>query len=118
MRSRWLSLSRMATGMAFVAVVVFAGLPAWPAAALQDFPQENAWARVTPSVVWCDDPESLVTVEVHIVGRSDVEEVRVENGPIREVTLYDDGTHGDELWAWRLLLVEDTIYLPIILKNF
>ena len=51
MRSRWLSLSRMATGMAFVAVVVFAGLPAWPAAALQDFPQENAWARVTPSVV-------------------------------------------------------------------
>jgi len=60
-----------------------------------DFPQENAWARVTPSVVWCDDPQSLVTIEVHIVGRSDVETVWVENGPISEVALYDDGTHGD-----------------------
>jgi ELWxxDGT repeat protein len=28
----------------------------------------------------------------------------------------NDGVHGGELWAWSLL--EETIYLPVILKNF
>lgn len=63
--------------------------------AQEEFPQRNAWARVTPSVVWCDDPNSLVTIEVHIVGRNDVAEVQVTNRSEENFTLYDDGTHGD-----------------------
>ncbi len=90
------SLSRVVHGSALVLILVTAGASATPALAdTIDLPQENAWARVTPSVVWCDDAQSLVTIEVHIVGRNDVEAVRVENGPINVVALYDDGTHGD-----------------------
>jgi hypothetical protein len=90
------SLSRVVHGSALVLILVTAGASATPALAdTIDLPQENAWARVTPSVVWCDDAQSLITIEVHIVGRNDVEAVRVENGPINVVALYDDGTHGD-----------------------
>src|SRR4030042_991138 len=40
--------------------------------AFEEFPQKNAWTRITPSIVWCGDESSTVTVEVHIVGRDDV----------------------------------------------
>ena len=64
-----------------------------------EFPQENAWYRSSPSVVWCGDPASTTTLEVHIVGRNDVARVwetdlggSYENG---NGELFDDGTHGD-----------------------
>jgi hypothetical protein len=67
-----------------------------PTQAQDEFPQENAWHKVTPSVVWCDDPQSTVTLEVHIVGRTDVAQVQVTNsGEDDRFTLYDDGSHGD-----------------------
>ncbi len=75
-------------------IVLVSSLPL--AQAQEEFPQRNAWARVTPSVVWCDDPGSLVTIEVHIVGRGDVAAVQVTNRSEEDrFTLYDDGTHGD-----------------------
>ncbi|NPA31253.1 MAG: hypothetical protein GXO37_04565, partial [Chloroflexi bacterium] len=59
----------------------------------EEFPQSQAWARATPSVVWCGD---RATLEVHIVGRSDVVGVQLTNrGETDRFTLYDDGTHGD-----------------------
>jgi len=64
-----------------------------------EFPQENVWTRSTPSVVWCEDPASTTTLEVHIVARSDVARVWLtdlgtsEEGARAE--LFDDGTHGD-----------------------
>ena len=62
-------------------------------AAFDEFPQENGWSRVTPSVVWCGDP---ATIEFHVVGRTDVAQVAVADGYDTERTpLYDDGTHGD-----------------------
>lgn len=82
-----------------LAVAVLAVSLGWPPAsgpalAQEEFPQENAWGRVTPSVVWCGDPESTVTLEIHVVGRQDVTGVRINDaGEI--YTLYDDGTHGD-----------------------
>jgi hypothetical protein len=83
-----------------------------PASAAPDlsgeFPQQNAWTRITPSVVWCGDEASPVTIEVHIVGRSDVRKAwaieRDEQGrePALESLddnspgrLFDDGSHGD-----------------------
>jgi hypothetical protein len=76
--------------------------------AFPEFPQKNAWTKITPSVVWCGDETSTVTVEVHIVGRTDVrkawavyrddqgQEPSIEslddNSPGR---LFDDGSHGD-----------------------
>jgi len=77
---------------------LFAGVAVpWQVAEADDeFPQENAWHEVTPSVVWCGDPDSLVTIEVHIVGRTDVVEVEVTNrSEDNRIALYDDGTHGD-----------------------
>jgi hypothetical protein len=81
-------------------LVLVAGIaiPWQPVQADDEFPQENAWHRITPSVVWCDDPDSLVTIEVHIVGRTDVVEVEVTNhGEDDRIQLYDDGTNGDEV---------------------
>lgn len=73
---------------------LIADLP--PARAQEEFPQENAWAQVIPSVVWCGDPNSPVTIEVHILGRNDVAGVQVTNMNEQDrLTLYDDGTHGD-----------------------
>lgn len=58
--------------------------------------QENVWTRVTPSVAWCDDPESTVAIEAHIVNRFDIRSVQVTNGSSEEpIELYDDGTNGD-----------------------
>ncbi len=62
----------------------------------EEFPHKNAWARVTPAVTWCNDSSGKVTLEVHIVGRSDVVQVEVTNGGEDDrVVLYDDGTNGD-----------------------
>ncbi|OGO08691.1 MAG: hypothetical protein A3K46_06340 [Chloroflexi bacterium RBG_13_60_9] len=79
--------------------------------ALPEFPQKNAWTRITPSVVWCGDETSTVTIEVHIVGRTDVRKVWVTDlDPTGEdastkafddssngLEFFDDGTHGDSL---------------------
>ncbi len=81
--------------------LLMAGLqPAQTASAqMAEFPQENAWTRSTPSVVWCDDPASTTTLEVHIVGRADVARVWLTDlGTSDEegrAELFDDGTHGD-----------------------
>ena len=80
-------------------LVGFGTAPLRSVSAETEFPHENAWARVTPSVVWCNDPESTVTFEVHIVGRSDVARVWLTDlGTAEEeqrAELFDDGTHGD-----------------------
>ena len=53
-------------------LVIYLAALVQPAAAENDFPQANAWTRSQPSVVWCNDPTSTTTLEVHIVERSDV----------------------------------------------
>lgn len=74
------------------------------------FPQENAWARITPSVAWCGDPLSAVTIEVHIVARDDVTGVEVTNRDENDrIRLYDDGTHGDTLSGDRIFTREDVV---------
>jgi hypothetical protein len=78
-----------------------------------EFPQENAWWQLTPSVIWDDE---TFTLEVHIVGRDDVQRVGVYNLESPETTdpvdptdaegdfisnyaavLFDDGTRGDRV---------------------
>ena len=87
-------LHRFLLSTPILLLVIVSSLPLTQAQ--EEFPQQNAWARVTPSVVWCDDPSSLATIEVHIVGRDDVATVQVTNRSEEErFTLYDDGTHGD-----------------------
>jgi hypothetical protein len=94
------------THFAFLAILVLGlGIPAQTVfaapRAVEEFPQKNAWTRVTPSVVWCGDTESKVTIEVHIVERTDVRKVWVTHlGQPEEdynlrTELLDDGTHGD-----------------------
>jgi hypothetical protein len=83
-------------GLALVLLALAAGNSGPVGLAQEEFPQENAWSRVIPSVIWCGDPTSTVTLEVHIVGRNDVAKVQVTNtGEEDRFTLYDDGTHGD-----------------------
>jgi hypothetical protein len=77
-------------------------------ASFGEFPQKNAWTRITPSVVWCGDEASPVTIEVHIVARNDVRKAWAaqldEQGrepPLESLDdnypgrLFDDGSHGD-----------------------
>ncbi len=85
----------------FAGLLLFSGF-AKPALALDTFPKENSWTRATPSVVWCNDPNSTTTLEVYIVGRNDVARVwltgdtssTVENE--NWIELFDDGAHGDQ----------------------
>lgn len=107
-----------------LALGLLVGLPAGPAAARQEigeFPQENAWWRLTPSVIW--EGETL-TIEVTIVGRDDVARVSVYNLESPETTdpivapgagdfvthysaeLYDDGTRGDRVAGDRIFTRE------------
>jgi hypothetical protein len=93
--------------------------------ALPDFPKKNVWSRITPSVAWCGDSNSSVTIEVHIVGRSDVRKVWVANlaagagdPPLekfddgsRGLLFYDDGTHGDAA-AGDSVFTHDGLILP------
>jgi len=76
---------------------------------IPEFPKKNVWSRITSSVAWCGDAESTVTIEVHIIGRSDVRKVWVANlaaaagdPPLESfddsskgLLFYDDGSHGD-----------------------
>ncbi len=95
--------TRKFTLAAFVILLLGFCLPPRPASAqsenLPEFPQKNAWTRVTPSVVWCGDPSSKASIEVHITGRRDVRRVWVTDlgSPDEEarLELYDDGTQGD-----------------------
>jgi len=80
-------------------LLLFEVICAKSASAYETFPQGNAWTRVTPSVVWCNDPNSTVTLEVHIVGRDDV--ARVWLAPLfadveKWIELFDDGAYGDQ----------------------
>jgi hypothetical protein len=59
-------------------------------------PAGSLWTRVTPSVVWCEDRSSTVTIEVHLVGLENVASVRIVGGN-ESYPLHDDGTHGDEV---------------------
>jgi hypothetical protein len=67
--------------------------------AANEFPQRNAWYKAYPSVVWCGDPTSTTTLEVHIVDRTDVARVWLTYLGTDEDEgrgeLFDDGTHGD-----------------------
>jgi hypothetical protein len=78
-----------------------------------EFPQRNAWVKVTPSVVWCGDASQKVTIEVHIVGRYDVAKVWVTNlggsGEDGRAELFDDGTNGDQVAGDRVFTRGDAI---------
>jgi hypothetical protein len=87
---------RRVLALSLLLALLAAALPLASATADGEFPQEDSWARLTPSVVWCDDPSSTVTIEVHIVGRTDVRSAYVEYGAYGDkIDLYDDGTNGD-----------------------
>lgn len=66
-----------------------------PVLGQSEFPQKDGWSRVTPSVVWCGDPSSTVTIEFHVVGRTDVLAIQLDDWNGHLITLYDDRTHGD-----------------------
>ncbi len=96
-------------------VLLMAGFrPAQIASAqTEEFPQKNAWTRSSPAVVWCGDPASMTTLEVHIVGRSDVARVWLTNlGTSDEedrAELFDDGTHGDAQAGDNVFTLADVI---------
>ena len=93
-----------------VASVGWAAAPVSQAPYDEEFPQKNAWARITPSVTWCGDASSAVTIEVHIVARDDVTEVEVTNHDEDDrISLYDDGTHGDAASGDRIFTREDVV---------
>jgi hypothetical protein len=76
----------------------------------EEFPRKNAWAHITPSVTWCGDASSAVTIEVHIIARDDVTEVEVTNHDEDDrISLYDDGTHGDAASGDRVFTREDVV---------
>jgi hypothetical protein len=87
----------------------------WETAAAQtaEFPQKNAWARITPAVVWCGDSGQTVTIEVHIVGRHDVAKLWVTDLGTSDIEaraeLFDDGTHGDTLSGDNIFSLGDVI---------
>jgi hypothetical protein len=85
-----------------------------------EFPQSNAWYQATPSVVWCGDETSTTTLEVHIVGRSDVARVWLTNLGTQEeegrAELFDDGTHGD-LVAGDLIFTLADVVIPCQVGN-
>jgi hypothetical protein len=82
-----------------LALILLGSVPLQRATAEFEFPHSDAWGRVTPSIIWCDDPDSTVTFEVHIVGRNDVARVWITDLGTDEAEeraeLFDDGTHGD-----------------------
>lgn len=59
-------------------------------------PYGAVWTRVRPTVVWCGDRQSTVTIEAHIASSVRVLSARVI-GPNETIRLYDDGSHGDAL---------------------
>lgn len=102
MAKRMIMIESQSIVLLIVSVILMLGLmlPSSAVSSLPDeFPQKNAWTRSSPSVVWCNDPASPTTLEVHIVGRTDVARVWLTNlGTSNEegrAELFDDGTHGD-----------------------
>lgn len=94
------SYRKYITFITLMIILVTASNPVQTATAQTlDFPQENAWTRSTPSVVWCNDPSSTTTLEVHIVDREDVARVWLTDLGSSELDaraeLFDNGTHGD-----------------------
>lgn len=93
------------------------------ALAYEEFPQENAWTRSTPSVIWFDDPNSTITMEVHIVGRDDVARVwfteRLSSQVEDEtwIELFDDGELGDQQAGDNIFTCSD-IFLPLDKKRY
>jgi hypothetical protein len=84
------------------------------------FPQENFWVEITPFVTWCGDPQSTVTVKAHIVNRDDVVQVELGYGYLTEATLYDDGTHGDEVLGDNIFTASDvqfSCYPNLFMEN-
>jgi hypothetical protein len=69
-------------------------------------PLETAWTQVRPTVVWCGDKNSTVTIEAHIVGHDDIRSARIV-GPNEVFPLYDDGTHGDAVAGDSVFTVKD-----------
>ena len=93
-----------------VASLGWAAAPVFQAPYDEEFPRKNAWARITPSVTWCGDASSAVTIEVHIIARDDVTEVEVTNHDEDDrISLYDDGTHGDAASGDRIFTREDVV---------
>ncbi|MEW5825332.1 MAG: choice-of-anchor X domain-containing protein [Candidatus Bipolaricaulota bacterium] len=54
------------------------------------------WTSVRPSVVWCGDRLSTVTIETHVQSPSRVISARIV-GPNETISLHDDGSHGDRV---------------------
>jgi len=93
------------------------------AIAFEQFPQENAWIRATPSVVWFDDPNSTISIEVHIVGRDDVARVwltEILSSKVEDETwieLFDDGELGDQQVGDNIFTCSD-IFIPHDKKRY
>ncbi|MFC1765996.1 LamG domain-containing protein [Planctomycetota bacterium] len=93
-----LLLAKHLAGVLILAVVCVKS-----ALAYETFPHRNAWTRATPSVVWCNDPNSTTTLEVHIVGRDDVARIWFTDytestiQDDRWLELFDDGAFGDKV---------------------
>jgi hypothetical protein len=91
------------------------------ASAEAEFPQKNAWYRATPSVVWCGDNSSTTTLEVRIVGRTDVARVWMTDMGTNEdegkLELFDDGTHGDQT-AGDNLFTHSEVVIPCKIDRF
>jgi len=102
-------------------LLLFEVICAKSASAYETFPQGNAWTRVTPSVVWCNDPNSTVTLEVHIVGRDNVARVWIstywrstfEDERSKEgwIELFDDGAYGDQQAGDNVFTLSDVFLL-------
>jgi hypothetical protein len=110
-------------------IVLGIGAPSLSASAspkpMEEFPHKNFWVSFTPSVVWCGDAQSTTTIEVHIVGRSDVRTVWMANlaatgddPPLKPfddsskgLLFYNDGSHGDAQ-AGDNVFTHDGIVLP------
>jgi len=95
---------RHVTGVLFAAAILCAVWLTPGSTGASDYeselPSEDFWFQATPSVVWAGDPSSVTTLEVHIVGRDDIERVWMTGLGSEELygrrELFDDGTHGDK----------------------
>jgi hypothetical protein len=120
MKSR--SIWKRLVSVAIIAIAVGQFLP-WVSASAEgtEFPQKNVWTRITPSVVWCGDSEQKVTIEVHIVGRTDVAKVWVTDLGTSDTEaraeLFDDGTHGDSASGDNIFTLGNVV-LPCNLAYF
>ncbi|MEJ5225128.1 MAG: choice-of-anchor X domain-containing protein, partial [Anaerolineales bacterium] len=99
---------KVITVLIFLALVLGIFYQVAPVSAQDDPPEfsiQTFWARVTPSVFFCDAIGGM-TIEVHVVGRKDVARVRIMDprgdtfasaGSFYKYFsyLYDDGTNGD-----------------------